>query len=320
MKREPVIIAGRQVGRIRGSILLFKESFRFLRADKEMMLLPFIMGLLNIALFCALCFVAVIAAFGGSVFEEGVTRVLDERWFVYAFSFGAYIISSFTFALSQAGITHVVYTRLHNGDATLGEGVSVAWSHAGSLFVWALITSTVGMALRLILERSRLAGSIIVMFLGVAWSVLTYFVVPAIVIDKKSAFSAIPHSGTVFRTMWGETLVSNISLGLIFFLAHLIAIASAIGLTCLVLASAVAGEIVLLTLVGIWGLFVLWLFVASLVQATLEGILKTLLYVYAAEHSVPSNFNRELLEQMLKRNGTVSQASPVSAPPVLPTV
>jgi hypothetical protein len=310
---EPVIIAGQRIGRFKASWLLFKESWRYLRADSEMLWIPLITAALNLLLFGILVGIFYFVALGGEYTPtaEGESASPLE----IAFYFGAYVIGAFTLALSQAAIVHTVYTRVHGGDATLGQALKAAFSHWLSLLGWSLITSTVGVVLRMIAERSALLGRILVAVVGVAWSVLTYFVVPAMVIDKKSSFASIKKSGEVFRSTWGETIISNVTLGLVFLVAHIIAVLALIGLSIIAGVAEMPSLPFILT-----GLFILWIVVASLVQATLEGVIKTLLYIYASEKVYPPNFNQELLEKMMSRKKPDAMPFAANQPVVPPLV
>ncbi len=304
----PVVIGGRRIGRLRGSWLLFKESWRFLAADKEMVLIPFIMGMVNLVLFGVLVIgYYVVGGFGSfASAEEGEAALTIAD---YSFIFGGYVLAAFTLALSQAAITHTVYTRAHGGNATLGDSLSRAISHAGSLFGWALITSTVGIVLRVISDRSEILGKIVAAIFGAAWGVLTFFVVPSIVLGKQSFVGAIGHSATLFKRTWGELLVSNLSLGLTFMLAHVVVIVGFVGVLFF---GAHTGSLSIMVVAFL--LLVVWLVGASLVLSSLQGVLKTLLYIYAAEGTVPANFNRELLEGMLAQSGAVPPVPPPPAP------
>jgi len=305
MKREPIVINGQQIGRFRASWLLVKESARFLQADKEILWFPIVMFFFEVFCFGLLvgAFVLGFVSFG----EETATQY--EKILSYAFLFGLYVIGAFGFAFAQAGITHIVFTRLHGGDATFGEGFSKAFSHAPALFLWALITSTVGLVLNMISERSKLLGRIVAAILGTAWAVLTYFVVQAVVLDKKGVVEGIRHSSITFRRTWGETLVSNVSLSLIFLCAHLLVLLASGGLGVFFIV-----ENLPFLALGVLSFYVIWFFAAILVQTSLESILRVLLYVYAGEHVVPANFNQELLGQILGRS-KVSQPEAESPNP-----
>ena len=308
----PIIIGGKRIGRLRASFLLFKESWRFLAADKEMLFIPLIATILNIFLFGILITVAALVSsgMGGDPMFTGDTLSRVDYVFIFAF----YVVGAFTLAISQAGIIHTVYTRAHDGNATLGQSLGAAFSHAGSLFVWSLITSTVGLVLRIVSDRSELIGKIVAAVTGAAWSIATFFVVPAMVISKKSAFGSIPHSLTVFKQTWGETLVSNFSLSLFFFIANILALLSFVGI---VIAGVSIESLPLILLAFV--LVIIWIVLASLVQAALQGVIKTLLYIYATENTIPSNFNSELLQAMMSRRGiapgiVATPAAVVAAP------
>lgn len=226
------------------------------------------------------------------------------------FIFGSYLITAFVVALSRAMVVHTVAKRAENRDATIGQSFRVALRHAPALFVWAIISATVGMVLRTITERFDKLGRIITAFLGAAWGVLTYFVVPAIVLDNKSAIKAVSHSGSVFKKTWGESLITNISLGLVFFVIHLVAALVFFGIFVL---SAKVGLPVILILSGV--AYLIFLFAAIAVQQVLESIIVTLLYVYATTEVAPANFNPELLEAIVARTGAIpsSVALPVAS-------
>ena len=292
--KTPIMIGGQKIGRLRASFLLFKEAWRFLNADKELLLVPILSLLFSLVLFGL--WTTVVTLLNGSVtdFLQNDTEMQTSK---YIYLFGIYVIAAFSLALAQAITVHIVYVRAHGGNASLGDGISRAFANIGPLFIWSVITSTVGMILRTISERSALIGKLVTSLLGAAWAILTFFVIPIMILDKKSAFTAIPTSAQIFKKTWGETLVANVTLGLVFMIAHLVVLASFIGL--LIYAGSTQNSILLVvSIVGV----VVWLVVATLVHSALEGILKTLLYIYAAENVVPSNFNKELLESMLVRN------------------
>ena len=299
MKSDPIVIGGKRIGRMRASLLLFTETFRFLWSDKEMLWVPILSGLTQLFLIGILT-VTVLIPFG-FLGEGGNTQgVQHTQRIEYLYIFVFYVISAFTIAYSQAIVTHIVYTRVRGGDATLWSGIATAGRHWITLFAWACITSTVGIILRVIAERSSILVKIIVLILGSAWSVLTYFVVPAIIIDNKSALSAIGHSGTVFKRTWGETLVTNISFGLVFVLAVL---ALSVVMVGAVIATG-GGVAILFVCIPI---ILLAILICVVLSAVLDSVLRVLLYVYASEQIIPTNFNKELLESILSRKSVTSE-------------
>jgi len=307
MKKQPIIINGQQVGKLKASWLLFKETWSYLKADSEILWIPIITTLINIFAFGILITLFIVVVLAGHISLPGDGQPTSALEWVFIFL--CYVVCAFTLAISQGSISYTVYTRAHGGDATLREALKAGFARSGDFFIWAVVTSTVGVILRMIMERSRLLGAIVAFFLGVAWSVLTYFTVPAMMLDKKSTFPAIAHSGSVFRRTWGETIVSNVTLGLTFFVINLAAICSIFGLAMLAFVIKVpVGFVIVLGLMA----FIIFLFCSVLLQASLEAILKTLLYIYANERTIPQNFNGELLSHVL-----VSETPP--AAPATPT-
>ncbi len=289
-KQEKITLNGQPVGRIKAGWLLFKEAFGFMWADKEMLWIPVIATLANLFLVGAIIGVVVVAAFS---FSETFFETYPVEYF---FLFLLYVAGAFTLAFSQAAVAHLVFVRAHGGDATLGEALKKAFAHWWGLLMWSLITATVGLILRIIYDRSKLLGKIITSLIGAAWNILTYFVVPAIVIDDKGPFDSIKKSALVFRQTWGETLVSNISFVGIFMIAHLVVLFSCVG----VIIFGVALESLSIVILG-FAMIVFWMVAFALVSSSISAVLRVLLYIYATEGTVPQNFNRELLEKMLAR-------------------
>lgn len=286
---NPIVVGGKKIGRIRASYLLTREAFRFLRADTEMLWVPVIGVLVQLFMIGLLC-VGVLLPLG--MLTGWATETSTNDYYAYGVLFFVYLICAFVVAYSQAIITHIVYVRAHGGDATLKDGVRVSASHAGSLFIWACITSTVGIILRMIAERSEILMKITAVILGSAWSVLTYFVVPAILIDKKKGIGAISHSGSIFKRTWGETIIINIGIGLTFFIAIVVLLFVLIGVLFLF-----GNESIVAVSAG--AAFFGSLIVLVIVSSVLDSILRTILYIYANEGVIPSNFNAELLTQIL---------------------
>lgn len=288
---DPLIVDGKPVGKLKASWLLFKETWRFLLADVELLLIPIITTILTIVLFGLLIAVTVLTGMWSGLGESEALSLRE-----IGLLFLGYVVFAFTFALSQAAIIHTVVVRTNGGNASLSDSVSFAFSHWFSLFTWSLITSTVGVILDQISQRSQLLGKVVASLLGAGWAVLTYFVIPAMVVDGHSPFKSVKQSAVLFRQVWGETVVSNISLGLTFFVAHIVAILSAFGLVLVALAL----DSILLIVIIFTG-YIIAFFALAIINSAMNGVLRALLYIYASSATLPSNFNPQLLEKVLLR-------------------
>ncbi len=258
------------MGRLQNSIALAKASWQILRADKELLLLPVMSGIATILV--AASFILPMLSRTG-ITEEFVTGgnilYLALMYFVLA-----YITIFFNAALVSAA-----HERLEGGDPTLRSALAGAASRAGRIIGWALISAVVSIIIRAIEERAGFLGRIVIGLVGMAWSVVTFLVLPIIVIEGAGAGAAVKRSATLFRSTWGENLSAQVGLGIVGFLAMLPAVA-------LMVLGALAGA-----LSGVFiGVGVLWIVVVAVVIVALSGIFQTALYHFAVDGQAPSGY------------------------------
>ncbi|MFO7902255.1 MAG: DUF6159 family protein [Planctomycetota bacterium] len=264
---------------------LVKGSWTVLKLDKELLLFPFISGIA--------CLV-VLASFAVPLWNTGyLETVMEEEaageplgWVIL---FAFYVINYFVIIFFNAALIGCAIIRFKGGDPTVADGFRAASARLPQILAWAVVSATVGIVLRIIESRSERAGRFVVGLLGMAWSVMTYFVIPVIVIEKAGPVEATKRSVATLRKTWGEALTANFGIGLIVFLAMLIAavplilgvVAVATGMAALGIAGIVLG-VGLMILVGV-------------ISSALDGILIGALYLYAAEGEVPRHFDGGLL-------------------------
>ncbi len=278
------------MSRIRNSIALAKASWQVLKADKELLLLPLISmsaTAVPLALFSMLFLTGGFDAFpllpshlaltlffmpdltGG--FEGASILLLVVMYFVLA-----YITLFFNAALVSAA-----HQRLEGGDPTVGSALRGAASRAGRILPWAFISAVVSTILKTIEEQAGSPGSIVITMVGVAWSVVTFLVLPIIVIEGKGAMEAIKGSVDLFRRTWGENLGARVGLNIVGYLAFVPG-------GTLLLVAIVSGDA---TVTG-WslGLGLLWILAVIVVMSALSGIFQTALYHFAVDGQAPSGY------------------------------
>jgi hypothetical protein len=204
----------------------------------------------------------------------------------YALLFVYYVLSYFIVIFFNTGLITCAYQRLQGNDPTFGDGISNAVRHIGSISLWSIIAATVGLILRLIADRQGLLGQIAVALVGAAWSLATFFVIPVLVFEDLGPVDAIRRSWDLFKATWGENVIGQAGIGLVFlgvgFIGFLIMVA--------LLA---AGVIDLLIAVIIFALLMLALGIPA---AGLHGIFVAALYMYATTGQAPGAFRPELIE------------------------
>jgi hypothetical protein len=92
---------------------------------------------------------------------------------------------------------------LDGKNPSILEGFEASMAHLPSIFGWALISATVGLALRIIGDRSCWTGKIITSILGFAWTLISYFVIPIIVFEDKNPIEALKKSKELIGKTWG---------------------------------------------------------------------------------------------------------------------
>ena len=106
----------------------------------------------------------------------------------------------------------------------IGDGMHAALSRLPLIAGWALIAATVGLLLKIIEDRSDKIGQIVAAILGSAWAMVTFLVIPVLVVEQKNPFSALKESTLLLKQTWGERIMMNFSFSTISFLLMLPAI------------------------------------------------------------------------------------------------
>ena len=272
---------------------LVKASWGVLRQDKELTLLPLLSFLAY--LLVAFVFLAPIALLVSDT--PG-----DESWtsnpVTWVLGFVAYVALAYVLVFFNAAIVCGADERLRGGDPTLGSALSGAASHAGALLPWAIVTATVTMVLRAIEERLGFLGTIIAGLVGLAWSLVTFLVIPVLIIERIGAVAAVKRSAQLFKSTWGENMIANGGIGIVSMLA--IFAGAFVTVPLLYFGGIVAGAGVVL--------FVVWLGVVVCVSQALTGIFQLALYRYAVDGTVPA-FGDEHLQAAFRPRGRRGEVS-----------
>lgn len=258
-------------GMFRNSIALVKSSWQVLKADKELMLLPVLSGAASLAV-VALFVIPVFATASG--WEGGLSAS------GYAALFAMYFVLAYITIFFNAALISAAHERLSGGDPTVRSALRGASRRAGRILPWALVTATVSIILRAIEERVGFVGQIIVSLVGLAWAVVTFLVLPAIVIEGVGVRDAFRKSTELLRNTWGENLAGQAGFGLLGFLLILPGVAVAV-------LAALAGGVVMAA--GI-AAAAIWMALVAVTLAALSGIYQTALYHFAVDGQVPSHY------------------------------
>jgi hypothetical protein len=263
--------------RLRNSIDLAKSSWSVLSADRELIALPFI-SLAATALIAASFFgpAAWLAATDGFGPLSAVLALLG------------YFALSFTAIFFNAALVSAADERMRGGDPSLSSAIEGARRRAGKILPWALLSASVSLVLRALEQRAGVVGRIVVGLIGLAWSLVTFLVLPILVIEGIGVRDAVTRSSQLFRKAWGEQVITNGGIGLVSMLALLPGVlVGALGI-------ASGTPIVLVPLVVVAAL---WVLTVLCVTSALSGVFQTALYHYAANGMPPAAFQQAHLER-----------------------
>ena len=262
---------------------LMSACWRILRSNKSLLLFPLVSGI---------CCLLLLASFAIPLFATnhwqppGREAASLQQAAYYGTLFLFYVSNYFVVIFFNAAIVACATIRMNGGSPTAGDGFRAASARLSVIAGWAVMSATVGLILRVIEDRSQKVGQFVAGFLGAAWAVVSFLVVPILVVENKNPLDALKESTSLLKKTWGEQLTGNFSFGLIFLLLAI----PALGLILLGVfsGSLVAGAACI-------AVAVLYLLLLALVQSALQSIFQAALFLYARDGQVPEGFQAELL-------------------------
>ena len=253
-----------------------KLSMSVVRKDPELMVYMILAGVMSLA-----CLIGM-----------SMPQFLEMDWAVnadgsftpayYGFTFVGYMVLSIVVVFWNCAIIANANIRLTGGDPKFADGVNAALKRLPIIIVWGIIAGTVGLLLKFLEGVARSSdhpaaaalATVIHIFGGLAWWVMTFFMIPHLILENKSIGDALKASKTTFFDTWGENIVSGLGIGAIAFLFGIPIVALTIGMTI------VAGPVGLLVGAVMIGLLIAWANAA-------EQVAVVALFRYAKDKKMP---------------------------------
>ncbi len=252
-----------------------KASWQVLRADRELLWLPVLSGVLSLVA-AAVFFVPGVLMSG----DLGASDGSDVAPMTYALFVMGSLAAAGVAVIFQGALVHGANERLSGGDPTVSSAVSGSISKAHHLLPWAAINWTVGAVLRAVRERAGFLGAIATSIVGLAWELVTFLTVPVIVLEDRGPIDGVKRSAELFRRTWGENVAAQVGFGLLGIVAILPAIVVVFVAGSLGTVGLVVGLAVALTYAA----------VVMVVLSALNAVFQAVLYRYAASGEVPTAF------------------------------
>lgn len=280
-------------GKFSRSWALVKASAAVLQSDKSLLVFPLLSGLCTLLVAASFLIPVGVMMFGGEHAGQDFHRHMSAGTYLLTFAF--YLVQYFVIIFFQTALTGVALMHLRGEPTSVSAGFALARARLPNIIGYALIAATVGLVLRMLQERLGLIGRLMVGFLGLAWTVATFLVVPILASNDVGPVDAVKQSVELLKRSWGENLIGNGGIGVVFGLFMLLAALVAALLIGAAMALQSIAAIVLAVVVVVIGLTLL-----GLIQASLHGIYAAALYRYAESGEASAGFDAALLDQAFR--------------------
>jgi hypothetical protein len=271
------------------------RSLVVLKRNPKLLIFPLFAGISSLAFLALL----VGSTFGAFVGISGVgsvaslsaldTTISANPGIAVAALFAGYLGTTFVSVFFTGALVAESRRAFAGESVDLRRGMARAWDAKYKLLAWAVIAATVGILIDAVEGSDSPVSQVFAALFGIAWTIITFFVVPVAVLDSESTVREMfSRSGRTFRENIGETVIGLAAPRAIGGAVGIVTIGIVIVLRDLTSSALVLGAI----LVG-------GLILAQLLSTTIRGILKTLLYVYATAGEIPEGFDPTDLDALL---------------------
>jgi hypothetical protein len=267
------------LGTLRRSFRLARASFAIVGRHPSLVIFPALSTLASGAILASF----VLAAWKTGVLarqDAGVAPTEDPVLLTEVFLF--YLASYFTVVFFNVALLCCTQRVLDGERARLRDGIAGALGRLPAILGWSLLSAVLGVALRWLERVYPKAGAVVALFVGLAWTAASFFVVPVLVVERRGPLAAVQRSGEILRRSWGEALAGNVSVAWIGFFLLL----PPLLLAFLVLLAPAPGEVRLAAALVLGGGGVLF---ATSASSAADTIFKLLLYRQATRRAIPED-------------------------------
>ena len=307
------------MGRLKTSFDLFNRSFTVIKQNKKLLLFPMVEFVFIIIIGIFFLSPALFWNSGYSVTDAHHWKALgvhmmqiaeknhtektiigiisNDKWYAWCILF--YLISMFTATFFNVAFYNEIINGLNDRGVSILRGIKAALSNLKLIAIWSLFAGIVGIIIRTLEERLGFVGRLVTGLIGIAWSVASIFVIPAIVREKKSSnpLRLLKTSALMLKRTWGETVIGYVGISGFFLLVFLITLPLFIAV-CFIMGNTIPmiGPVIALMVC----LYIIFLFALGYLSAIANHVYRGALYVYASEGVVPEPFDEDLMNKAWK--------------------
>ena len=158
-----------------------------------------------------------------------------------AFIFCGYMVLSIIVTFWNSAIIANAHIRLSGGDPKFTDGISAAMKRIHIIIIWGMIAGTVGLLLKMLNNAAKnqknpglaILGGILHMIGAAVWWMMTFFIIPHLVIEGQGIGDAMRSSKDMFHKRWGENVTAGLGIGMISGLIGFVIMVFSVGLIVL---------------------------------------------------------------------------------------
>ena len=206
-------------------------------------------------------------------------------------------------SVSSGALVASADEELAGRDSSVLHGIGCALGRLFPLIGWACIATVVNIIAGLIRGNSSNAAVDAMRNLAAAgvlamWSLVTFFVLPYIMLEKLGPLASIKHSFALFKERWGLQIFGGVRIG---GMVALVTILPGVLLVVLGIVAAISDSSVLIGAgIGLIVLGVLLCMAGALILSTMRGIFSVVLFRFAHDGSVEGGFTEAELQGAIR--------------------
>lgn len=267
------------------SKLLTRKSWGIVKDNRYLLAFPvlgFIASLVPLALFWV---------------PAGYFALNDQNVIAVILAIIGIFANQIVISVAGGGLVASADVELSGGDSSVGHGIGKALARLFPLVGWALIATVVNVIVGIIrgqgngaagAVRNLAAAGILAM-----WQIVTFFVLPFIMLESRGPIAAIKASFALFRQKWGVQIFGGVRIG---GLIGVFTILPGILLVVLGFVAAFSGSTGLIALgVALIVIGILLFMVGALLISTMKGIFSVVLFRYAKDGALEGGFTEDEL-------------------------
>jgi hypothetical protein len=288
------------------SFQLFKESLAVLSHDKELLIFPIISGIFLLLIITSFT----IAWLFYGITSGSQSDIANIKVYVLGL-FGFYLITYFVIYFFNSAVITCAKIRFSGGNPTVSDGFRNAFRHLLKIFLWSLISAIFSTILKILEFGFKNVGRVLASIFGLTWTLLTFFVLPVIVLEGVNIKDVFKRSADIFKQTWKENVVLQFSVSPVIFLVAFLGtflIMVILGISGILQTLSVPYAVLIFI-----GTIVLYWSLLAVIGSALNVIMLTALYIYGATGIVPQAFDPELVKNIFAQREIRSQVAGTAA-------